>query len=116
MNELRLGITLNYAKGGAELNINKSITADSANALSADNIQLIGTSEETVNIGDIADALYVFAQNTDGTNYVQIGTATGEYSIRLKPGQIAVFPPDTDTIYAKANTAQCAVRFAVVSA
>jgi hypothetical protein len=116
MNELRIGITLNYAKGGAELNINKSATFDSANALSADNIQKVGTVEESVFVGDVTNAIYVFVQNTDTTNYVQIGTAADEYSIRLKPGQFAIFPPDASTLKAKANVAECAVRFAVVSA
>lgn len=73
--------------------------------------QTIGTSEETLDVGDVSSSGLIVVKNLDDTNYVEIGL-TGSYPIKLKPGQFCVFPP-TGTIYALANSADCDVEFYV---
>lgn len=76
----------------------------------------VGTTEDTVSLGDITPGRIVL-QNLDDTNYVEYGPATGSYLCRLLPGASAGVggPPDTinlttgATIYIKANTAACDV-------
>lgn len=68
-----------------------------------DNIQNIGIVEEAINVGDVGTVGLIVLINIDNTNYIEVGL-TGSYSIKLKPGQFAVFPPN-GTLYALANTA-----------
>lgn len=74
----------------------------------------VGTSEETIGFGDIVPG-YVFVKNLDDTNYVEVGFSTGVYGMRFEAGEIAVFPMNGVTIYAKANTANCSVQFISVN-
>lgn len=75
----------------------------------------IGTSEETVSLGDISTPGWCYLVNCDSTNYVEVGFSTGVYGIRLKAGEPAhCFRLNSGvTIYAKANTAACKVLFKV---
>lgn len=78
----------------------------------------IGTSEETITWGaDIGNEKWLVLRNLDPTNYVQIGFATGNYGVRMRPGDPMWIPlePGT-TIYAIANTASCKVQYFVYEA
>jgi len=76
-------------------------------------IQTIGTTEETLNVGDVSNSGYIVVINLDDTNSVQIGLSS-QYCIELpKNGGFTIFPP-TGTIYAKANSAECDVEFYVL--
>lgn len=73
--------------------------------------QSVGTTEETIAFGDISPGR-VELYNTDATNYVQWGFATGVYGGRLKPGgppQSIYLDTTSQDIYVKANTAACKV-------
>ena len=71
----------------------------------------IGTSEETVSFGDVT-AGWVQMINHDDTNYVEVGSATTEYMVRLPANKgMALFYLNTGkTLYVKANTAACDVE------
>ncbi len=72
----------------------------------------IGTTEESITFTDIATNGVLLLQNTDLTNYVQWGFATGVYGGRMKAGELAGpfrLEPGA-TLYLKANTAACKVR------
>lgn len=72
----------------------------------------IGTSEESITFTDIATNGFVLLHNTDSTNYVQWGFATGVYGGRMKAGELAGpfrLEPGA-TLYLKSNTAACKVR------
>lgn len=75
----------------------------------AQGIQAIGTSEEALNVGDVSSVGLIVLINRDDTNYVEIGL-TGSYSIKLKPGQFAIFPP-AGTMTAAANTAEIDLEY-----
>ena len=78
-------------------------------------VKNIGTSEESIALpSDLTSAGtgYLYVKNRDATNYVQIGTATTVYWMRVKAGEVAVVPLDNaiTTLYLKANTAACDVE------
>lgn len=61
---------------------------------------------------DIGNAGYVYLKNLDATNYVDVGFATTVYPLRLKAGQVALFPitPAQASLFLLANTAACRVE------
>lgn len=70
----------------------------------------VGTTEETISFGDIVPGV-VSIKNLDDTNYVEFGSATGDYLIRLAAGQTAHYTQaPSKTLYAKANTASVKVQ------
>jgi hypothetical protein len=52
----------------------------------------------------------------DATNYVEIGTTTGQYSIKLPAGKDCWFYAAGNTIYARANTASVDIAYTILSA
>lgn len=77
----------------------------------AEGIQSVGIAEEALNVGDVSSIGLIALINRDETNYVEVGLA-GSYTIKLKPGQFAIFPP-AGTIMAKANSAAVDVEYHV---
>ena len=69
----------------------------------------IGTSAETVSVGDVGTLGWAIFQNLDGTNYVDVGPDSGGSLVpflRLEPGEWAVLRLKPGiTIKAQANTA-----------
>jgi hypothetical protein len=118
-NELTVTTVTAYAKGNAKvqsLTTTKSVTV-TGNVL-VESVQSIGTSEETLALGEVATNLagYVWLYNTDATNYVEIGKATGDYTVKLKAGEPAMFRLDAwPAIYAKANTAAVLLQYRLFS-
>lgn len=71
----------------------------------------IGTSEESVALGELSTLGWVLMRNLDETNFVQWGFATTDYGGRMEAGEPAGpfrLEPGT-TIYLKADTAACQV-------
>lgn len=86
-----------------------TVSEDQAATGASDFTQSIGTTEETISFGDISPGRVVL-YNSDGTNYIQWGFATGVYGARLKPGgapQTIYLDTTSQDIYVKANTASC---------
>lgn len=76
-----------------------------------DVMQTVGTSEETVAFTDVLVNGMLFLHNLDVTNYIEIGTTTTDYPIKLKAGEFGFFRLNTGkTLYAKANTAAIVLR------
>ena len=115
------GLTIAFSKSGSpsiEFTA-ATITPDVSGAQIADFVQNIGTSEEAVNIGDVAAGGYWFVQNLDGTNYVELRSGTGATDfIRLNAGEFALFrcSGDATAPYAIADSAACNVRFVIFDA
>ena len=102
--ELSLSARLIFDKGGASARMSEGISVDVTGDAFTHEVQEIGTSEEILAQGtDLGTLGYLMLKNLDSTNYVQVGI-TGQYSIRLRAGEIALFRADAD-IYAKANNA-----------
>lgn len=111
---LQLNISANLTNGSHRESFNpggQSITQDGIGA--SGGIQIIGTTEETVSVGDVSTLGWAFFQNLDATNYVEIGPdATGMVAfIRLEPGEsCALRLTPGITIKAQANTAPVKLR------
>ena len=80
----------------------------------SDNVQLIGTVEEAVLLGDVATGGYWYVENMDATNFVELrsGTLATDF-IRLNAGEWAIFRVSADATapFAIADTAAVNVRF-----
>ena len=83
-----------------------------------DTIIAVGTSEESPTLTDITTFGQLFLVNTDATNYVDWGIATGVYTGRMLAGESAgPFRLTTGvTLYLKADTASCDVRLILYGA
>lgn len=111
-NELTTTVALEYEKGGVRQRVYTSNTLTVTGTEVANFIQSIGTSEEAVAVSDIATQGYVYAENLDGTNYVEIGL-TGKLAVKLKAGESALFRTG-GALYAQANTGAVRVHFIVI--
>lgn len=110
-NELSISLNLNYAGGAVAEAVALQVFQDIATLRATKaNPQIIGTTEEQFDLVDVSAPAYFFVRNQDADNFVEVGVATGVYPIELKPGQFAIFPPKTDALYLKADTAACPVQ------
>jgi len=112
--ELALTFKLSFSKGGAKVSRaftdSVTITGDAF----THGIQSIGTAEEEVAQGaDVGTPGYVLIVNLDATNYVEIGSTTGVYDIKLLAGEKALYRHNSATIYAKSNTAACLCEYII---
>ena len=111
-NELKIVAAMNFSKGGAKCNCAESISVTVTGDAFTSGVQAVGTTEEELAQGaDLGTPGYVFIKNLDTTNYVEIGSTTGVYDLKLKAGEIALYRHNSATIYAKANTAACNVKY-----
>ena len=112
-NELRIEAQLEYSKSGVKQNKHDSTYADVSGDSFTHVVQEVGTSDELIVIGsDVATWGYVYLKNLDSTNYVEVGL-TGSYSIKLKPGEVALFRAAA-ALYAQANTAAVDLEIIVI--
>jgi hypothetical protein len=112
--ELRIGITISWSKGNANVKRAEhdeiTITGDSFTHA----VQSVGTSEEELTQhADLGTPGYVFVKNLDATNYVEIGSTTGVYDIKLLAGEMALYRHNSATVYAKANTSACLLEYII---
>lgn len=115
-NELTVSASLNYTKLGTPTSVSVTKQMDINAGARINTSQKIGTSEESVAMVDVVSVRYIFVQNLDITNYVEVGAVTGSYPIKLFPGDFALFPPNSNTLFLKANTAVCMVDILAVNA
>jgi hypothetical protein len=109
----QIGITLNLSYAGAGISegiVNQISQAIATPRVTKASPQVIGTSEEQFALVDATNPIYFYVRNLDATNFVEVGVATGVYPIKLKPGQIALFPPNAAALFLKADTAACPVE------
>ena len=111
-NELRLMVTAAFSKGNAEVRRTKSVGVTITGDAFTHGVQEIGTTEEEVVQGaDLGTPGYLLIINLDSTNYVEIGSTTGVYDIKLKAGEVALYRHNSATVYGKANTANVKVEY-----
>ena len=115
-NEIYSSMQFTARKNGAESAFASSFNLTMTGNEMVQSTQSIGTSAETINLGEITGAPGVFIiKNLDSTNFVEIGGDSGltVFKLKLLPGQFHAFQPSSATIYAKADTA--AVRVQVIA-
>lgn len=117
-NELTLSASLSYAKGGRSQSASK--TALKLDVSGTDHIKLsqtIGTSPEALDIGDITTPGYVFIENKDENNFVEIRHgASGDDVVKVRAGGIAMFELATATPFAIADTAAVELDITIIEA
>jgi hypothetical protein len=113
-NEISASAQLSATKNGVTLNNSVGLTVQASKDMAGDqmtqNVQIVGTSAEALDVGDVSTIGYVLLKNLDTTNFVQIALDSGvstQIFAKLRAGDVALFPAATATIYAKADTANC---------
>lgn len=119
-NELTLTGSLSFAKGRVAA-VSMSKVGAQFNVTGANYARLttsVGTSAFVALVkGGIGTIGYLYIQNLDATNYVEIAEATsGTGTVKLKPGEFALFRCATSTPSVKANTAACICEYLMVEA
>ena len=112
-NEIRTQISQSVTNGSLSDSVSISFQTDQATAASAGGVQIVGTSAETLNLGDVSSVGPMVLVNLDATNYVEFGIdSTGFVPIgRIDPGEAAVYRPSVGTTpYVRANTADVKIR------
>ena len=118
-NEINVSASLTASKNGITLSQSASKAIDMAGSNLLFATQLIGTSSETVSLGEISGApSAILIKNLDSTNYVEIGGDSGltVFKIKIPAGQFAIFQPSSGTLYAKANTASVTLSISATEA
>ncbi len=108
-NEISVSASLAASKGGADVSTSQSLSIDMNGEDMIDGTQVVGTSAELLNLGDItAPPAYVQVKNLDASNFILLSadanfTANVSAFAKLLPGGIALFPPACN-VYARADT------------
>ena len=116
-NELKITTALRFVKGTINFDIAESDQyVDVSGDHSIYRTQEIGTSAETLDIGEITTVGWAFFRNLDNTNYVDIGYDDSGFKnlIRLKAGKYCIFRLAQNTPYAKANTANIDLEYILI--
>jgi len=107
--ELKIRATVTLENGNYKDTFNPGLLeVDQAAAGRGGHVQSIGTSAETVEVGDVSTLGWCVLRNCDATNYVTIGPDDSGIKnfMRLEAGEFAIFRLEPGiTIKAIANTA-----------
>jgi len=112
-NEIYKTATFRANKGGARVEFSGTKNFDMSGDDMLSGTQVIGTSSETVDLGDISGAPVVLViKNLDSTNFVEIGGDSGltVFKLKIPAGDFVVIQPSSATIYAKADTADVRIQ------
>jgi hypothetical protein len=112
-NELSLVASASQTKNGATYAASYTKTVDVSGNTPVANVQSIGTSDETLALGEISSLGWMIAKNLDATNFIQIGHTSGTYSIKLKAGEFCSFRIGSGmtAIHAIADTGACLLQY-----
>jgi len=111
--EIVATLQLTVLKDNLDNQLQRSATLDMTTAKGGGpGFQTVGTSEEVVGgLGDLTTKGIAFIENTDATNYIQVGVLVASVFyplLRVKPTEFQFLRFDPDgTPYVKANTAAC---------
>lgn len=80
--------------------------------------QIIGTSEEAIDLGEVAAGGFCLLINRDATNYIEVRPNTGVADlIYMGPGEPAFFRITSDAVpYAIADTDSCLLEVYILDA
>ena len=83
-NELTVNTKIAWTLSSDSRNFTNNTYIDVSGSVREGGVQTIGTTEESINIGDLTNVGVLFIQNleNDGGNFVQIGGTTGNYTVR----------------------------------
>jgi hypothetical protein len=108
---------LRYSKSPDSASLSTSFFADQTGDKYQAGVATIGTTEESLDKGDVGTIAYIAVRNLDTTNYIQLGSTTGVYAMIIKAGKGAVFPwGSATTPFVKANTAAVELEYLMIEA
>ena len=92
-----------------QISVSKQITQNAQGAASG--IQIVGTANEALTVGDVTTYVMLFLRNLDATNFVTYGSTAG-LEFKLKAGEWACMRrTPASTVEIKADTAAVKVQF-----
>lgn len=115
-NEITTSLKLSYSKNGILDSRTMTDSVDVSGSNTRGGVQVIGTTEEALLVGDVGTLGYARFMNIDATNYIEIGSyvaATFYPLIKLKPGEGAVCRLSAVTVYARANTSSARLDYMI---
>jgi hypothetical protein len=74
----------------------------------------VGTSKESLALGDVSTPGWVLIKNLDDEHFVAVGADADSPFLKLKAGEFALFRMAGATLSAKADTAACLVEYYVI--
>src|SRR5438552_17367532 len=89
--ELTLSVSVSQVKNGITFAKTWNDVFDVTGNTPISNIQNIGLTDETLDLGDISALGFIAIKNIDTTNFVSIGYTSGTYFAKLKRGEFVVF-------------------------
>jgi len=114
--ELLIAASIAFSKAGAA--INKTFPSTyfdvSGSAYIANSIA-VGTSDETLALGDVGSIGWVYMRNLDGTNFITSGADGTLYNIKMKAGEPFVGRWNGAAVHVKANTASCNMEYVIIA-
>ena len=112
--ELSVGIQFTFAKDGAGVTKSAAFQVTISGSYHVSGVQNVGTSDETIALGDIATNGWCYFKNLDSTNFVTLGADGSSYPIKLKAGEAAVLRWNGAAVHVKADTASCKVEYGII--
>ena len=116
-NEITYSVSLRASKANASVNQTANLNADMAGSNMTQATQVIGTTSELVDFGDISGApQLVMIRNLSTTRTVEIGGDSGltVFKTKILPGQASLFSPTSGTLYAIALVASASIMTVAV--
>lgn len=115
-NEIVFNATFQVAKAGAAVSMALALTEDLVGNNFGNNVVNIATSGAVIDIGSCSAIGWLLVKNLDPVNYIEVDAANNFalFPQKILPGEMIALRPETTTIYAKANTAQCTAQIIVV--
>lgn len=114
--ELTIQGSLKFAKGGANFEQNfLSTFFDVSGSVAIENTITVGTTDETLDLGDISTIGWLYMRNLDATNFITAGADGTLYNIKLKAGEPFFGRWNGAAIHVKANTANCLFEYLIIS-
>lgn len=115
-NEITVTGSLKAKKNALNASLSGSATHDVSAKHYIQRVDTIAASEESVSKGDIATLGWVCFKNVGDTGIIQIGGATGAYTIKLNPGECSgPIKWSTNAIYAVGDVAGCLLEMLLIS-
>lgn len=115
-NELTITASLAFAKNSVSSQLAKTGAQYNVSGTKYyTGMQTVGTSEEALELGDIATGGMCLIINRDSTNYVSVRSGTGAANlIKIKAGEPALFRVEAAAPYVIANTASCVIEVMLI--
>lgn len=113
--ELTIQAALAFSKSGAAISKTFLQTYfDVSGTAGIQSVIAVGTSDETLALGDISTIGWVYMKNLDPTNYISVGSDGTLYPLKMKPGEPMLVRWNAAAIHVKSNTAPCNMEYVLI--